>query len=378
MALVSTQDFRAAARRRLPRFLFDYLDGGATQEQTMRANEAALASTRLRQRVLRDVAEINLSCTIVGQAAAFPLVLAPVGLAGLYARRGETQAARAAASSKVPFCLSTVGACSIGEVHATGAPFWFQLYMIRDRAFMRDLMNQAREVGCTTLVFTVDMPVPGIRYRDYRTGLANSSSRWSAIRRVVQALVRPGWAWDVGLRGRPHGLGNIAPLLGGRTGIDDFFGWMRDNFDASVTWRDLDFVREHWPDKIIIKGILDIADARTAISVGADGVVVSNHGGRQLDGAPPTAVALPRLAEVLKGRVTVLADGGVRSGTDILKMLALGADAVSIGRPWVYALAADGEAGVELLLKRLAIELRVAMALTGVTSIDQVDQSMLT
>lgn len=343
----------------------------------MRANEAALASTQLRQRVLRDVAEIDLSCTIVDQTAAFPLVLAPVGLAGLYARRGETQAVRAAALSNVPFCLSTVGACSIAEVSATGSPFWFQLYMIRDRPFMRDLLRQATEAGCTTLVFTVDMPVPGIRYRDYRTGLANSSSRWSGIRRVVQALVRPGWAWDVGLKGRPHGLGNITPLLRGRTGIEDFFGWMKDNFDASVTWRDLDFVRQHWPHKIVIKGILDIEDARTAISVGADGVVVSNHGGRQLDGVPATAAALPRLSEVLKGRLTVLADGGVRSGTDILKMLALGADAVLIGRPWVYALAACGQAGVELLLKRLELELRVAMALTGVTSIDQVDRSML-
>lgn len=249
--------------------------------------------------------------------------------------------------------------------------------MIRDRAFMRDLMAQAVAAGCSALIFTVDMPVPGSRYRDYHTGLAGSPGFKGALWRVGQAMARPGWAWDVGLHGRPHTLGNVAPVLRGRTGIEDFFAWMRKNFDPAITWRDLDFIRAKWSGPLIIKGILDPEDAKEAAEVGADGIVVSNHGGRQLDGVLSTARALPAIADAVGDRLTVLADGGVRSGLDVVRLLALGAKGVLLGRAWAYALAAGGEGGITKMLGIIEAEMRIAMALTGVTSIDQIDRTIL-
>ena len=379
MILSSFEDLRASARRRLPRFLFDYIDGGSYAETTLHRNRIALDAIMLRQRVLRDVSTIDMSITLLGQRQSLPVVLAPIGLAGMNARRGEVQAARAAAEAGVPFTLSTVSVCSIAEVAAaSAAPFWFQLYMIRDRGFMRDLLATAREAACTALVFTVDMPVPGARYRDYRSGLAGAPGWRGGMRRARQALARPRWAIDVGLRGRPHHLGNVAPTLAGRTGLEDFFAWMRGNFDPAIGWHDLDWVRSEWTGPLIVKGILDADDARAAADHGADAIVVSNHGGRQLDGVPATASALPPIVELLCGRVTVIADGGVRSGLDVLRMIALGADGVMIGRAWAYALAAGGEAGVKAMLDTIAAELRVAMALTGVTGIGAIDRNCLT
>jgi L-lactate dehydrogenase (cytochrome) len=294
------------------------------------------------------------------------------------ARRGEVQAARAAEAARVPFCLSTVSACSLGEVRAgVRTPFWFQLYMIRDRAFMVDLLAQAREAGCCRLVFTVDMPVPGARYRDYRSGLAGQPGLRGKLRRTLQALMRPRWALDVGLLGRPHNLGNVAPVLGARSGLEDFFAWMRKNFDPSVTWRDLDWVRERWSGSMILKGVLDPADAVRAADAGLDGIVVSNHGGRQLDGVLSTARALPPIAEAVSHRLTVLADGGVRSGLDVVRLLALGARGVLLGRAWVYALAAAGGAGVSHVLRLIESEMRVAMSLTGTTRVEDLDSSKL-
>ena len=378
MITASVADFREAARRRLPRFLFEYIDGGSYAEQTLRRNVGDLADIALRQRVLRDVSQLDLSTQLFGQKLALPVALAPIGLAGLNARRGERQAVRAAERAGVPFTLSTVGACSIGEVAAAAsAPFWFQLYMIRDRAFMRDLLAQARAAGCSTLVFTVDMPVPGSRYRDHHTGLAGAPGLKGAVWRAAQAALRPGWAWDVGLRGRPHTLGNVAPVLQGRTGIEDFFAWMRNNFDPSINWRDLDFIRSEWKGPLIIKGLLDPEDAREAAALGADGIVVSNHGGRQLDGVLSTARALPPIAEAVGDKLTVLADGGVRSGLDVVRMLALGAKGVLLGRAWAYALAAQGEAGVTKMLQLIEAEMRVAMALTGSCKITDINQSIL-
>lgn len=299
-----------------------------------------------------------------------PLALAPIGLAGLNARRGECQAARAAEAAGVPFTLSTVSACTIAEVaNAVTRPMWFQLYMVRDRGFMRELLRQAGKNRCSVLVFTVDMPVPGTRYRDYRSGLAGAPGFLGNLRRFVQALARPRWAWDVGLRGRPHHLGNVAPLLGRQTGMEDFFAWMRANFDPSATWRDLDFIRSEWTGKLVIKGVLDPDDARSSVSAGADGIVVSNHGGRQLDGTISTAKALPPIVEAIRGSATILVDGGIRSGLDVIRMLALGADAVMFGRPWAYALGAAGERGVAALLKQIEAEMQVALALTGTSSV---------
>ncbi|WP_338578116.1 FMN-dependent L-lactate dehydrogenase LldD [Brevundimonas olei] len=378
MKAASISDYRELARRRLPRFLFEYIDGGSYAETTLGRNVSDLRDVALRQRVLRDVSDIDLSTTLFGQEVSLPVALAPVGLAGMNARRGEVQAARAAAAFGVPFTLSTVGACSIGEVAAgSPTPFWFQLYMIRDRAFMADLLDLAEQAKCPALVFTVDMPVPGSRYRDYHSGLAGASGFFGDMRRALQAVGRPAWAWDVGVNGGPHSLGNVALVLKGKTGIDDFFAWMRDNFDPTVTWDDLAWVRERWKGPLIIKGVLDADDARRVADLGADGLVVSNHGGRQLDGVLSSTRALPPIAEAVGGRLTVLADGGIRSGLDVARMLALGADGVLIGRAWAYALAARGEAGVSHVLNLMAAEMKVAMALTGVTRVDQLDRNAL-
>lgn len=378
MITASVSDFRELARRRLPHFLFEYIDGGSYAEVTLRRNVADLEAVALRQRVLRDMSSLDLTTSLFGQKLAMPVALAPIGLAGMNARRGECQAVRAADKAGIPFTLSTVSACALSEVAAAATqPFWFQLYMIRDRAFMRDLMAQAVEAKCSALVFTVDMPVPGSRYRDYHSGLAGAPGLKGALRRTIQSAMKPDWAWDVGVRGRPHALGNVAPVLKGKTGIEDFFAWMRDNFDNSINWRDLDFIRSEWKGPLIIKGLLDPEDAKEAAAIGADGIIVSNHGGRQLDGVLSTARALPPIADAVGDRLTVLADGGVRSGLDVVRMLALGAKGVLLGRAWVFALAARGQVGVEQMLAMIEAEMRVAMTLTGMKSIDEISRLAL-
>lgn len=373
MAAASVGDYRALAKRRLPRFLFEYLDGGSYGEVTLRRNVEELEAVALRQRVLRDVSDIDLSTELFGQRWSMPVGLGPIGLSGLYARRGEVQAAKAAAAAGVPFALSTVGACSIREVARAGVPFWFQLYIVRDRGFVRDLIARAQEAGCGALVLTVDLAVPGSRYRDYRSGLAGSAGLGGKINRLGQVATRPGWAWDVGIHGRPHTLGSLEPLLGAGSGLEDFMGWIAANFDPSVTWKDVEWVREQWQGPLIVKGILDPDDARAAASSGADAIVVSNHGGRQLDGVASTARALPRIADALGGKLPLLVDGGVRSGLDVVRMLALGADFVLLGRAWAYALAARGQPGVAHVLSLVEAEMRVAMALTGCTSVTGID-----
>lgn len=374
----SISDYRALAKRRLPPFLFEYMDGGSFDEATLRRNESDLRAIELRQRVMRNVAELNLSAELFGQKSKLPVALAPIGLAGMLARRGEVQAARAARDYGVPYTLSTVSACSLEEVaKAVTDPFWFQLYMIKDRAFMRDLLARAKAASCSALLFTVDMPVAGSRYRDYRSGLAGAGNAAGTLRRVGQAMVRADWAWDVGVMGRPHQLGNVVPVLGKSSGLNDFFGWLGKNFDPSVTWRDLEWVRSEWTGPLILKGVLDAEDAKHAILTGADGIVVSNHGGRQLDGAASTARALPAIVEAVGPSTTILVDGGVRSGLDVLRMLALGADGVMLGRAWAYALAARGYAGVSHVLQLIEAEMRVAMALTGVTKIEDISADIL-
>lgn len=375
MIISSPTDFRAVAQARLPRFLFDYLDGGANQEYTLGRNRSDLAGVALRQRVLKDVSDAKLDTTLFGQKMNLPVVLSPVGMAGMYRRRGEVQAARAAHKKGIPFTLSTVGLCSLKEViRDGGAPIWFQLYVLRDRAFMKDLLQTAKALGVTTLVFTVDMPVPGSRYRDAHAGL---SGPYAPFRRMVQAMLHPGWAFDVGLLGRPHFLGNVAPVLGKDSGLEDYMGWLARNFDPSIKWKDLEWIREIWDGPLIIKGVLDPEDAKEAVHLGAQGIVVSNHGGRQLDGALSTTRALPPIADMVGDKLTVLADGGIRSGLDVVRMMALGAKGVLLGRAWVYALASAGEAGVTQLLDLIEKEMRVAMALTGVRDVADINRSLL-
>jgi L-lactate dehydrogenase (cytochrome) len=378
MRIASVADFREAARRRLPRFLFEYIDGGSYAEVTLGRNVADLAGVALRQRVLRDVSDLDLSTEIFGQKLALPVALGPVGLSGMYARRGEVQAARAAQAAGVQFTLSTVSCCSLDEVATrTEKPIWFQVYITKDRGFTRDMLAKAAGHGCPVLLFTVDLPVPGSRYRDVHSGLHAPPGFRSQARRLLQATGKPRWAWDVGVRGRPHSLGNVAHLFDRQTNLLDFLKWSGSNFDATLTWKDIEGLRAQWPGKFVIKGILDPDDARAAADCGVDGIVVSNHGGRQLDGVPSTARALPAIADAVGDRLTILADGGVRSGLDVVRMLALGADGVLLGRAWAYALAAQGGAGVTKLLEIIEAEMRVAMALTGVTSVQDMDSSIL-
>jgi L-lactate dehydrogenase (cytochrome) len=370
MPAANAGDYRALARARLPHFLFEYLDGGSYDEVTLRRNVEDLRAIALRQRVLRDVSNIDLSAALFGKRWAMPVGLGPVGLAGLYARRGEVQAARAAAAANVPMALSTVSACSLREVAASGDVPWYQLYFVKDRGFVADMIETAKEVGCEALILTVDLAIPGSRYRDYRAA-------GRGPRRTAQLLTRPQWLWDVGIHGRPHSLGNLEPIVGKRAPLADFQAWIHANFDPSVSWKDVEWVRRQWTGPLIIKGILDPDDGREAAASGADAVVVSNHGGRQLDGVLSTARALPLVAEAIHGRIPILVDGGVRSGLDVVRMLALGADFVLLGRAWAYALAAAGGSGVAHVLKLIEAEMRVAMALTGCTRIDQLDRSAL-
>ncbi len=329
----------------------------------------------LRQRVLRDMADLSLATELFGEKLAMPVALAPVGLTGMYARRGEVQAARAADSRGIPFTLSTVSVCPIEEVApAIRRPMWFQLYVLRDRGFMRNALERAQAAGVTTLVFTVDMPVPGARYRDAHSGM---SGPHAALRRYLQATTHPRWAFDVGLCGRPHDLGNISAYRGHPTGLEDYIGWLGSNFDPSISWKDLEWIREFWKGPMLIKGILDPDDARDAVKFGADGIVVSNHGGRQLDGVPSTARALPAIADAVQGELKILADSGIRNGLDVVRMLALGADGVLLGRAFVYALAAQGEAGVANLLDLIAKEMQVAMTLTGARRIADIGRDSL-
>ena len=372
----SVSDYRALAKARLPHFLFEYIDGGSYAEVTLRRNVDDLASVTLKQRVLRDVSALDLTTELFGKRWALPVGLGPVGMAGMYARRGEVQAAKAAAAAKVPFTLSELSVCSLQEVTAAAGPLWQQLYMIKDRGFLEQLLILGRE-RCPVLVMTVDLPVSGSRYRDVRSGLSAPAGIASSFRRFCQGAIRPHWAWDVGIRGRPHGLGNLAPVLGDKSGLEDYFGWIGANFDPSITWDDLDWVRQRWPGRLILKGILDPDDAKEALARGVDGIVVSNHGGRQLDGAMSSARALPAIADALDAKLPILVDGGVRSGLDVVRMLALGADFVLLGRAWVYALAGGGGAGVTHALNLIEAEMRVAMALTGVTKVGTIDRSII-
>ena len=375
MIISSASDYRAVAKRKLPRFLFDYIDGGAYAEHTLRANSSDLSDISLRQRVLKNVDNLSLETRLFGESLAMPIILSPVGLSGMYARRGEVQAAKAAASKRVPFCLSTVSVCSIEEVASQSKQaIWFQLYVLKDRGFMKNALERAKAAGVTTLVFTVDMPTPGARYRDAHSGM---SGPYAAPRRILQAMTKPDWALNVGLLGRPHDLGNISKYLGKATTLEDYVGWLANNFDPSISWKDLEWIREFWQGPMIIKGILDPQDARDALSFGADGIVVSNHGGRQLDGALSTARALPPIVQAVGSDLTVLVDSGIRSGLDVVRMLALGAKGVLLGRSMAYALGADGQRGVENMLDIFAREMHVAMTLTGVTSIEQIDESIL-
>ncbi|WP_291202592.1 L-lactate dehydrogenase [Hyphomonas sp.] len=379
LAPASVADYRRLAEARLPRFLFDYLDGGAYAEVTLARNVRDFEGLELHQRILRDVSARSTKTTLFGSELTLPLALSPVGLSGMMARRGEAVARRVAGAFGIPYCLSTLSVCSVEETAAAGSgPLWFQLYMIRDRGACADLIRRAKEAGVSVLALTVDLPVVGTRYRDVRNTMSGGGGGWAKLRRgLISYALHPAWALDVGLGGKPHILGNIAPYVANASTPADFSAWANASIDPSITWADLEWIRSQWSGPLLIKGILSPEDAAEAVRSGADGLIVSNHGGRQLDGVASSISMLPRIADKVAGQTKLLLDGGVRSGQDILKAMALGADAAMIGRPWVYALAGAGEAGLLNQLKALHGEFSVSMALTGKVAVEEISRDVL-
>lgn len=374
---VTADDYRELARKRLPRFLADYIDGGAGEELSVSRNVEELREIRLCQRVMRDVSHIETETRLLGQTVAMPLVLAPVALAGMYRRRGEAAAARGALASGVPFTLSTMGICAVEEVQqAAGGSSWYQLYMLRDRAIVEALMARVADAGVETLVFTVDLPMLGKRYRDDHNGLMAGGIR-GRLSKALQLLSRPRWMYDVGLRGKPHDFGNLQGVIEGVRDLDGFKAFIDSQFDPSVTWDDIAWIRQRWKGKLVIKGIMCADDAGAALDSGADGIVVSNHGGRQLDGVASSISKLPEIVSKVGEHSEVLLDSGVRNGTDVVKALALGARGVMIGRAWAWALAAKGERGVTDLLTTIQKEISNSMALMGVNRISGLNPDLV-
>ena len=375
----SYADYRREAERRLPTQLFHYVDGGAYAEHTLGRNVEDFEKLQLKQRVMHDVSRVDPSDSIFGYEMTIPAALAPIGLGGMMARRGEVQAKRAADAFGIPFTLSTVSICSLEEVAAVSdKPFWFQLYMLKDRGAVTHILDRAKASGVRTLIFTVDLPVLGARYRDVRNGMGGGTTVWGRLRSgTLDYLAHPRWAVDVGLKGKPHTFGNLDDFVTKATTLADFKAWIDGQLDATVTWKDIEWLRAAWDGELIIKGILSTEDAIAAFDAGADGIVVSNHGGRQLDSVSSTIAILPRVLDAVGGRGTVIIDSGIRTGQDILKAKALGADMTLIGRPWVYANAARGEQGIRNLLSAMKGEMQVSMALTGVNTIQEVDQRIL-
>ncbi len=366
-AITSIADLRELARRRVPRALFDYVDGGSYDEITLRRNRTDFDAIRLRPRALIDVAAQSLGTSILGAPAAMPLALAPAGMGGYIRGDGEILAARAAEAFGIPFCLSTVSICSIEDVRAaTRAPFWFQLYVMKDRGYTAELVSRAAAAGCTALMMTVDIPVGALRRRDPKNGL--SVPPRITLRNALDVARKPGWLWSLARTPR-RGFGNMADAVK-RAGGGSFAQFVQSQFDASVTWRDLERYRAQWQGKLIVKGIMDEEDARQAVALGADALVVSNHGGRQLDGAPSSISMLPQIIDAVQGRAEVLLDSGVRSGMDILKARALGAQAALVGRAWLYGLGALGERGVAMAMQIISRELQVSLALTGCNDVN--------
>jgi L-lactate dehydrogenase (cytochrome) len=373
--ILSIEDLRELAKRRVPRAIFDYADGGSYQERTLRANAADLDALNFRPRVMVDVSKVQLDTTFVGCAASMPLAIAPTGLAGLFHADGEILGARAAAAFGIPFCLSTMSICSIEDVRAaTGQPFWFQQYLMRDRGFNQELIERAIAAQCSALMLTLDLQVIAERRRDPRNGL--SIPPRLTLGNALDVATKPVWALKV-LFGKRRTFGNLVGRIGGTGGISTLAEWTQTQFDASANWRDVEWVRSRWPGRLILKGVMDAEDARFALAAGADAVVVSNHGGRQLDGAPSSIAVLPEIVDAIDGRCEVLFDGGIRSGQDLAKALALGARGGLIGKSFLFALAAGGQAGVTRALEIIRDELRVTLALTGTTTVHSAGGHML-
>ncbi|HEY3730721.1 MAG TPA: alpha-hydroxy acid oxidase [Steroidobacteraceae bacterium] len=371
----SIADLRALARRRVPRAIFEYADRGSYDEVTLARNRSDLEAIQFRQRVMRDLTSLSVASSMLGQPVTMPLAIAPTGLTGLFYGDGEIHGARAAQAFGIPFCLSTMSICSIEDVHqAVTQPFWFQVYLMRDRGFNQELIERARDAQCSALMLTVDLQVLGLRRRDAKNGLAIPPRLM--LRNLLDVARKPAWALRV-LMGKRRTFGNLTSRLGKAEGFSTLSEWIASQFNPDVTWKEIDWIRSIWPGKLIIKGILDADDARIAVSHGVDALVVSNHGGRQLDGAPSTIAVLPEIVQAVAGATEVWLDGGVQSGQDMLRAIALGANACLIGKSFLYALAAQGGSGVTLALNILRKELEVTLALTGCTDILKADRDIL-
>jgi L-lactate dehydrogenase (cytochrome) len=369
------EDLRQLAERRVPRAFFQYVDSGSYAEETFRANRADMERIKLRQRVLVNVDQRDLSTTIVGQKASLPIALAPIGLCGMQHGNGEILAAQAANEAGIPFCMSTMSICSMEQVaEATRKPFWFQVYVIRDRGFIADLIARAKAANCSALVLTVDLQVLGQRHRDIKNGMTVPPK--IKLANVIDIATKPRWAWSV-LNAKSKTFGNLAGHVKGMEGVNSLAQWTASQFDPTLNWRDVEWIRSLWPGKLIIKGILDVEDAKLATKSGADAIVVSNHGGRQLDGAASSISMLPKIADSVGGDIEVMFDGGIRSGQDLFRAIALGARSCLIGRAYIYGLGALGGAGVSTAIDIIRKELDITMALTGVTRISDIGRNVL-
>jgi L-lactate dehydrogenase (cytochrome) len=369
------EDLRQSARRRVPRQFFDYAEGGSYAEQTLAANRADLEAIKLRQRILIDVSARSTHTTILGEPVSLPLALAPIGLCGMQHGDGEILACRAAHAAGIPFTLSTMSICSIEDVAAAvDKPFWFQLYVMKDRGFVRSLIERAVAAKCSALVLTVDLQILGQRHRDIKNGMTVPPEL--RLKNIIEIATKPGWALSV-LRGKRKTFGNLAGHIRGMENVNSLSRWIAGQFDETLSWKDVEWIAGLWPGKLILKGILDVEDARIAAQTGAAALVVSNHGGRQLDGAPSSIAALPPIADALGSSIEILFDGGIRSGQDIMRAIALGAHACLSGRAYIYGLGAGGQEGVARAIEIMRNELNVSMALTGVTGIDKIDRSVI-
>ena len=369
------EDLRQQARRKVPRAFFDYAEAGSYSQETLRANREDLERIKLRQRVLVDVSQRDLTTTIIGEKVSLPLALAPIGLCGMQHGDGEILGCRAAQAAGIPFTLSTMSICSIEDVaQAVGKPFWFQLYVMKDRGFIKALIERAAAAKCSALVLTVDLQVLGQRHCDVRNGMTVPPE--IKLANLIDIATKPAWAFSI-LKGKRKTFGNLAGHVRGMENVKSLAQWTASQFDPTLNWKDVEWVKSVWPGKLILKGILDAEDARTAARTGAAALIVSNHGGRQLDGAPSSISALPKIVDAVGGDIEVMFDGGIRTGQDVLRALALGARSCMVGRSYIYGLGAAGEAGVAKAIEFLGKELDVSMALTGVNSVKDVDRRVI-
>jgi L-lactate dehydrogenase (cytochrome) len=369
------EDLRQTARRKVPRAFFEYADGGSYTEQTLRANRADLEAIKLRQRILVDVDNRSSKTTILGEPVPLPLALAPIGLCGMQHGDGEILACRAAQAAGIPFTLSTMSICSIEDVAAAvDKPFWFQLYVMKDRGFIRSLIERAAAAKCSALVLTVDLQILGQRHRDIKNGMTVPPEL--RLGNLIDIATKPAWALSV-MRGKRKTFGNIAGHIKGMENVKVLSQWISGQFDPALSWKDIEWIAGLWNGKIILKGILDVEDARMAANTGAAALVVSNHGGRQLDSAPSTISMLPKIADAVGSQIEILFDGGIRSGQDVYRALALGAHACLAGRAYIYGLGAGGQAGVARAIEIIGNELDVTMALTGVKTIGEIDRQKI-